>query len=502
MNRTGVLAIADPWAGLRSAAPALLLGLVLLGLLFHAEAMAAVATWIASTAYNHGFLVVPIAVWLAWERRALLAGLSARPVPLAVLLAIPLGLVWFAAERLGIMEGRQLAVMALLQVLFLAVLGWRFYFRLAVPLLYLFFLVPFGAFIVPKLQDFTAGFIVHGLDFLGIPNFSDGNTIEIPEGTFYVAEACAGLRFLIASIAFGVLYAFMMYQRPVRRLVFIIVSIVVPILANGVRALGIVLLGHVLGSAQAAATDHVLYGWIFFTIVILLLTLLGLPFREAQAVPPAVLPAVPGKTGSLIRPALLLAVLAAAGPLAAMLFDRVAAAQPVAIPADLIPGCDTLRQAAGAARRFSCDGGAIVVTVAVFPPRTDPALFLAAMRKISVANDAEDVTVSPLAVPQAGPAIWRLVETEKPFRVTATALWIDARPEAGGLRTRLIQGWHSIAGAASAPVLVVLSPRAGAAAPTPAGQPEAHAAIRAFLAARPDFTALMARLSASAVRPR
>ena len=63
-------------------------------------------------------------------------------------------------------------------------------------------------------------------------------------------------------------------------MVFIAASIVVPIIANGLRALGIVALGHVLGSAQAAATDHVLYGWMFFSLVILLLIALGLPFRE------------------------------------------------------------------------------------------------------------------------------------------------------------------------------------------------------------------------------
>ena len=58
----------------------------------------------------------------------------------------------------------------------------------------------------------------------------DGYTIEIPEGTFYVAEACAGLRFLIASIAFGCLYALLMYRSPVRRTAFIVISIVVPII--------------------------------------------------------------------------------------------------------------------------------------------------------------------------------------------------------------------------------------------------------------------------------
>ena len=149
----------------------------------------------------------------------------------------------------------------------------------------LYFLVPFGAFLTPKLQDITTLFVVHGLPLLHIPAYVTGYTIEIPEGKFLIAEACAGLRFLIASVAFGCLYALVMYRSALRRAVFIGVSIVVPIIANGFRALGIVALGHYLGSAEAVEADHVLYGWVFFSIVILILIVLGLPFREDQRQP-------------------------------------------------------------------------------------------------------------------------------------------------------------------------------------------------------------------------
>ena len=170
--------------------------------------------------------------------------------------------------------------MTFAELLFFTMLGPRLWWRLAGPLLYLYFLVPFGAFLTPKLQDITTVFVTHGLRILHIPAYITGYTIEIPEGTFLIAEACAGLRFLIAAVAFGCLYALTMYRSPVRRAIFIGISIVVPIIANGFRALGIILLGHVLGSAQAAETDHVLYGWVFFSAVILILIVLGLRFRE------------------------------------------------------------------------------------------------------------------------------------------------------------------------------------------------------------------------------
>ena len=271
--------------GFRLAGPVLCVGLLCLGLLFHTEDAAAVGVWLNSTAYNHCFLIIPIVAYLLWDRRDLLAVATPLPNPWFALAAIPASVAWLLAERLGIMEARQLVVMTLVEVFLLSVLGWRLFYRLAGPLLYLYFLVPFGAFITPWLQGITTSFVVNGLDLLNIPNYSDGYAIEIPEGSFLVAEACAGLRFLIASIAFGYLYAMLLYRSPGRRGLFMLASIVVPIIANGFRALGIVVLGHVLGNAQAAVADHLIYGWIFFSVVILLLIALGLPFRQDRRPP-------------------------------------------------------------------------------------------------------------------------------------------------------------------------------------------------------------------------
>ena len=234
----------------------------------------------SSTAYNHCFLVIPIALYLLWDRRFDLVGIAPRPTPAVLLLGLPLALIWLVAERLGIMEGRQLVGTQLCRAAVpggagqAAVVGHGRAAAVSV------FPCAVREFLTPRLQDITTWFIRHGLDILGVPAYIDGYIIEIPQGTFFVAQACAGLRFLIASIAFGCLYALMMYRSPVRRGVFILVSIIVPIIANGFRGLGIVYLGYLLDSAQAAAADHIIYGWIFFSFVILVLIALGLPFRQ------------------------------------------------------------------------------------------------------------------------------------------------------------------------------------------------------------------------------
>jgi exosortase A len=282
------------WPRMRPALPALVLALLAIGLFFHAEIVAAVHVWNSSTAYGHCWLVVPIAAYIGYDRRHQAAAAGLHPRPGLWLLGLPLMLLWLAANLLGIMEARQLVLIAFVQLVLLAVCGPRLWRALAGAFLYLFFLVPFGAFLTPALQHFTTSFIARGLGLFGIPHTASANRIQIPEGLFYVAEACAGLRFLIASVAFGVLYALVMFRSAGRRAMFIAASCVVPVIANGLRALGIVVLGHLMGSAEAAAADHLVYGWIFFSLVVVALAGAGWPFRQDAAPVPAPLPAGPG----------------------------------------------------------------------------------------------------------------------------------------------------------------------------------------------------------------
>ena len=161
-----------------AALAALALTLVVLGFAFTTEITAALDTWESSTAYNHCWLVLPVALWLAWARRDRLRGLQPEPWMPGVAGVLLAGLAWLMAERLGIMEGRQLAVLGMVWGLVLSVLGWPVVRAMAAPLLYLVFLVPFGEFMTPLLQRWTAWFIVTGLNMLSIPNYPDDLVIE------------------------------------------------------------------------------------------------------------------------------------------------------------------------------------------------------------------------------------------------------------------------------------------------------------------------------------
>jgi exosortase A len=296
----------QPWLAATISAAA---GTLLLLAVFWQTAWTAVETWETSL-YGHGYLIIPIVGFLIWRQRSALS----EVVPQANLWGLPVligaVLVWLVGDAAGVMLIKQFALVAMVQALVFTVLGTRATRIIVYPLLYLFFCVPFGGFMIAPLQEFTAEFTVKFLQFTGIPVFLDGLLIDIPSGRFHVAEACSGARFLISSTALGFLVAHIFYRDIWRRVLFIAISLAVPIVANGLRAYGIVMLAHLSDYEIAAGADHVIYGLIFLTIVIFLILAIGTAFRERDRdgllVPP--LAVAPDKRGGPPRSLVSLAV--------------------------------------------------------------------------------------------------------------------------------------------------------------------------------------------------
>ncbi len=286
-ERPGTVQLAEatkhPWA---VALVLTVVVLLLLGIL-HGDTAAGIAhTWTRSETYTHGWLILPIAAWLIWRSRADVAQIEPRVCWWGLLLLAGIELVWVAASIADVVFARQFAVMALIPATALVLLGPRVVWRLAFPLAYLVFAVPWGASFIPTLQDITAWMSVHLLELSAIPVFWEGRLISIPVGDFEVAEACSGVRYVIASLALGALYAYLAYRSPWRRLAFLLAALLVPIVANGIRAYGIIMIAHWSNMRLATGVDHVLYGWVFFGIVMFLLFWIGSLWREPDAALP------------------------------------------------------------------------------------------------------------------------------------------------------------------------------------------------------------------------
>jgi len=273
------IALPNPW---RPALLALGLVLIVLGALYADTVAAMVAIWDRSETFAHAFLVPPISAWLIWRRRHDLARLTPRPQPLVLLAMAAFAAMWLMSDLVVVNAGAQFAWVAMLVLAVPAVLGWRVAHTILFPLLFLFFAVPMGEFMLDPMMDWTADFTIAALQSSGIPVYREGLNFVIPSGRWSVVEACSGVRYLIASFMVGTLFAYLNYNSWKRRALFMAVSIAVPIVANWLRAYGIVMLGHLSGNTIAVGVDHLIYGWAFFGVVVLIMFMIGARWSEPE----------------------------------------------------------------------------------------------------------------------------------------------------------------------------------------------------------------------------
>ena len=253
--------------------------------LYWDTAVAMVSIWDRSGTFAHAFLVPPISLWLIWRQRAVLASMTPRAGPAALAPIALAGLLWLLGELASVNAATQFALTGLIVLAVPAVLGWRVAVAILFPLGFLFFSVPFGDFLLPTLMEWTADFTVLGLRLSGIPVFREGQLLIIPSGHWSVVEACSGVRYLIASVMVGTLFGYLNYRSNARRWMFVGVSFIVPVVANWLRAYMIVMLGHLSGNTIAVGVDHLIYGWVFFGIVMMLMFVIGMRWSEPDVVP-------------------------------------------------------------------------------------------------------------------------------------------------------------------------------------------------------------------------
>ncbi|MEA3029958.1 MAG: hypothetical protein QOJ53_1988 [Sphingomonadales bacterium] len=248
--------------------------------LFFRDASDVAAIWWTSESFNHCLLIPPLIAWLVWQRLPQLAQLTPAAWAPGLALVGAGALAWLLGDASGVDVARHLGILLMLQGAVVAILGEAVARGLAFPIFYALFLVPFGAEIVPVMQTVTAQIAALLLALSSVPAHLEGIFITTPGGYFEVAEACAGIRFLIAMLAFGALVANVCYRSWRRRAAFMGLAILVPVLANGVRAWGTIYIAEKTSLNFAESFDHVIYGGIFFAIVIALILAVGWRFFD------------------------------------------------------------------------------------------------------------------------------------------------------------------------------------------------------------------------------
>ena len=231
--------------------------------------------WKAVDDYSHGFLIVPLALYFAWERRPQLRRAAIEPSWWGVL-PLFLGTLTLTIGRLGteLMNMRISFVLTLIGLVLL-LLGKQVFRVLAFPLLFLFLMVPLPQSLVNAvafpLQLVAADAAAGVLYLLEIPALREGNIIHLATTQLFVEQACSGLRSLMALVTLGVIFAYFFRKTLVERIIIVLSAIPIAILVNAFRVTLTGVLTHHIGQEAASGWIHQTEGMFTFAIAMLIL---------------------------------------------------------------------------------------------------------------------------------------------------------------------------------------------------------------------------------------
>jgi exosortase A len=246
------------------------------------SAMAAV--WSNSENFSHGWLIAPISVWLIWQQwpsiksirwRVCAWGLAALGLCVAM---------WLAGELARVSVVKSVAVVLMVPSAVLLLAGWQVFKVIQFPLLFLLTMVPAGEGLTPLLMEQTSTVLVWAVQATGIPIFREGMHFTLPTGRWSVVEACSGLRYVIAAAILALLFVHLNFQSWRRKVLFVIACLALSVVANWARAYMIVIIGHLSQMRYGVGDDHVVYGWVFFGIVMTLIFWVGSKFGDKEPI--------------------------------------------------------------------------------------------------------------------------------------------------------------------------------------------------------------------------
>ncbi|MCB1759912.1 MAG: EpsI family protein [Gammaproteobacteria bacterium] len=253
-------------------------------LLFSGTVRAMIISW-RTEPYSYGALIFPIAIWLVWSKRQQLASLTPRAEFRVLPLMLVAGALWLQAYLVSFQFFQQIALISLVVMTIWCVLGTRVAKALAFPLALLLFAAP-PLFAIeplyPLMQEFTTDFVTLLLRLTEIPVFREGYDLTLSNSRWAIDEQCSGVQYLTSSVIVGCVYAYYFFRSAFRRLLVVALAIFIPIIANLLRAYVIILIGYFSDMKLAVGIDHIVYGWIFYFIVIYLMFVIGSYWRESD----------------------------------------------------------------------------------------------------------------------------------------------------------------------------------------------------------------------------
>jgi exosortase len=286
-TRFNVLTTGAAALSARRTSPAFLLAVVAAVLYTYGNvARALVAQWAADQNYSHGFLILPLAAWFAWKRRGALVALQPKPTSW--------GLVVVAASLSLLIAGVAAAELFVARASFVGIVAGSILFLygrghlrvLAFPIGFLLLMIPppeivFSQIALP-LQLFASRVGELALRTSGVPVLRDGNVLELVGMRLEVAEACSGIRSIVALLAFALVIGELACSTT-HRWILAASTIPIAVVANAGRVAVTGFAAHQWGPAAAEGLLHATSGMAVFGLAMGALVLVDRAMSSGRA---------------------------------------------------------------------------------------------------------------------------------------------------------------------------------------------------------------------------
>lgn len=227
-----------------------------------------VRTWANSDDNSHGFAIIPLAVYILWQKREALLAAPVRGSWSGLLVASGALLVYIAAK---IGEMQTLASVSLIIFLWgtvIFLLGYPIFRICLFPLLVLFFMIPVPAQIIAALtiplQLIVTKASVWLAAMIGIPIYREGNVINLAQGTFQVVQACSGLRSIMTMLTLGAVLGYFTLRSNMLRGTLLLSGIPIAIAVNVLRVFTLIVAFHFLNVDLSEGAPHTVLGIVLF----------------------------------------------------------------------------------------------------------------------------------------------------------------------------------------------------------------------------------------------
>lgn len=237
-----------------------------------------VKDWYADPNYSHGFLIIPIALFIffkfhknmTYPNKANIWGIATLLFGLAMLI---LGSA--AAEFFTVRVSFVICVTGI----GLSILGWENFRQTWFVFFLLLFMIPIPGIIyysaTMPMQLFSSKVAFGLLQLVGIPATRTGNIINLPNYSLEVAEACSGLRSLVTLLALGAIYARFTLSGVWRPALLFILTVPIAVCANIFRIFITGLGAHLISPKVAESFLHEISGIMVFLIALVMIIFVG-----------------------------------------------------------------------------------------------------------------------------------------------------------------------------------------------------------------------------------